>query len=163
MPKPTYDVSQGHHCSHFSSLLQQFLVLPTCVMLLEYLFHQESEEIVFQKMHFKPPGDPDTSSLGKTFQVRDDHCTSLVHLESLRCKGFLFSRLWVLALSYKPVELAYVHTLLSSAPYLCHSWSLDPVTWQREVPCGFPEKGERISPSPQNRPQTDGKPNSIRH
>lgn len=61
----------------FASLLQQFLVLPTCVMLLEYLFQRESEEIMFQKMCFKPPGDPDISSLSKTFQVKDDHCISL--------------------------------------------------------------------------------------
>ena len=61
-----------------------------------------------------------------------------------------------LALPCKPVELAYVHTLLETASYLCHSWSLEPVTWQKEIACGFPEKGERIITAPKKQASDRG-------
>lgn len=77
-----------------------------------------------------------------------EHCIYSLY----NAKGFCLPDCRFLALHCKPVELTYVHTLLRAAIHSSYSWSLDPVTWQTEVACGFPEKGERILPLTQNQP-----------
>lgn len=70
-----------------------------------------------------------------------------------------------LALHCKPVDLTYVHTLLRAALCSCHSWSLDPVTWQTEVACGFPEEGGKdltAHPKPGSRQRVAQTPYSNR-
>lgn len=64
-----------------------------------------------------------------------------------------------LNLPCKPVKVAYAHTLLETASCLCHSWSLEPVTWQKEIALVFQRRGRESHLHSKNRPQIEGKQN----
>lgn len=129
----------------FSSLLQWFFCVPNMCLVIGISVPAGVWELRFPRRHFKPLSGPDIWSFrqnlpGQRWQLH----VSLVYLVSTmqRISICLTAGFW---LRCKPVEVAYVHTLLETASYLCHSWSLEPVTWQKKIACGFSEKGERTT------------------
>lgn len=79
------------------------------------------------------------------------YCKNEYFIQSLQnAKGLYLPDCGFLALLYQPAELTYVHILFRVALCSCHRWSSDPVGWQTELACGFPEKEKEILPLTQN-------------